>query len=250
MMQAAIAAIALTSVPDAGNHANATSWARVAEEDASLAVIPFGFSHLGSKAHWRGDRRYVLNLGQFERNIGEVFARGSSASFDIFKHVARHNDPIPQQVKLVRELRQLSGLTWQSLADMIGVSAKTLHNWAAGKPIDEKKLKRAGEIIAVLQYVDRGNADANRALLLNQPLDGLSVYDLIKAGDFAQVRELIGRGQGRASAAPSLPSSVIAAWGPEHFGEQFSKWQFESDTEFEPSARPTRARPANARRKG
>lgn len=60
----------------------------------------------------------------------------------------------------------------------------------------------------------------------------------------------IGRGQGRAVSVPPLPSSTVATWGPEDLGEQLSKWQVESVTEFEPSARPTRSRPANARRKG
>lgn len=55
---------------------------------------------------------------------------------------------------------------------------------------------------------------------------------------------------GRAVSVPPLPSSTVATWGPEDLGEQLSKWQVEPVTEFEPSARPTRARPANARRKG
>lgn len=248
MMQTALTAIALTVMPPAGHHDN--PWARAAEEDTSLAIFPFGGNYSEHSIHWRSDRRYVLNLGKLERHLGDVFARGSSANFDVLANVHRHEATMPQQVELVRELRQLSGLTWHHIADMIGVSAKTLHNWAAGKPIDEKNLRRVGEVISVLRFIDRGSAEANRALLLNESVEGQALLDLVKVGEFAGVRQAIGRGQGRAVAAPPLLPSTVAAWGPEDLGERLSKWQGEPVTDFEPSARPTRARPANARRKG
>lgn len=248
MMQTALTAIALTVMPPAGHHDN--PWARAAEEDTSLAIFPFGGNYSEHSIHWRSDRRYVLNLGKLERHLGDVFARGSSANFDVLANVHRHDATMPQQVELVRELRQLSGLTWHHIADMIGVSAKTLHNWAAGKPIDEKNLRRVGEVISVLRFIDRGSAEANRALLLNESVEGQALLDLVKVGEFAGVRQAIGRGQGRAVAALPLLPSTVAAWGPEDLGERLSKWQGEPVTDFEPSARPTRARPANARRKG
>lgn len=247
MMQTALTAIALTIMPPAGHHDN--PWARAAEEDTSLAIFPFGGNYSEHSAHRRSDRRYVLNVGKHERHLGDVFARGSSAHFDVLANVHGHNAMVPQQVELVRELRQLSGLTWHHLADMIGVSAKTLHNWAAGKPMDEKNLRRVGEVISVLRFIDQGGAEANRALLLNESVEGQPLLNLVKAGEFAGVRQAMGRGQGRAVAAPPLPPSTVAAWGPEDFGDRLSKWQGEPVIDFEPSARPTRARPANARRK-
>ena len=81
-------------------------------------------------------------------------------------------------------------------------------------------------------------------------IDDLAELDAFKAGEFAGVRQAVGRGQGRVVAAAPLPRSTVAAWGPDDLGAQLSKWQFGSDTDFEPSALPTRARPANARRKG
>ncbi|WP_149589848.1 hypothetical protein [Tabrizicola flagellatus] len=248
MMQTALAAIALTVMPPAGHHGN--PWARAAEEDTSLAIFPFGGNYSEHSVHWRSDRRYVLNLGKLERHLGDFFARGSSANFDVLANVHRHDATMPQQVELVRELRQLSGLTWNHIADMIVVSTKTLHNWAAGKPIDEKNLRRVGEVISVLRFIDRGSAEANRALLLNESVEGQALIDLVKVGEFAAVRQAAGRGRGRAAAAPPLPASTVAAWGPEDLGERLSKWQGELATDVEPSARPTRARPANARRKG
>lgn len=248
MTQTASAVIPLTAMPPVGYHVN--PWARAAEEDASLAIFPFGGRPLDYPIQWSAGRRYILDLGKLMRPLGEDFARSSSANFDVLAHVHSDDDPIPQQIELVRELRQLSGLTWYHLADMIGVSAKTLHNWAAGKRIDEKNLKRVGEVIAMLRFIDRGNGEANRALLLNESVDGLSVLDLVKAGEFARVRQAIARGQRRAAAAPPLSSSLVAAWGPEDLGERLSKWQGEPAVDLVPSASPTRTRPANARRKG
>ncbi|MYE02765.1 MAG: helix-turn-helix transcriptional regulator [Alphaproteobacteria bacterium] len=38
------------------------------------------------------------------------------------------------------EIRRLSGLTWQELADLFGVSRRTVHNWANGaRPSAEHK---------------------------------------------------------------------------------------------------------------
>ena len=248
MMQTLATALALTVMPPPGHHDN--PWVRAAEEDASLAIFPFSGSYSEHSIPRRSDRRYVLNVGKLTRHFGDLFAQGSSANFDVLANVHRHEALLPRQIELVRELRQLSGLTWHHLADMIGVSAKTLHNWAAGKPMDEKNLKRVGEVISVLRFIDRGSAEANRALLLNESVNGQPLLDVVKAGEFACVRQVIGHGQGRAAVAPPLLPSTVAAWGPEDLGERLSKWQGEPVADFESSVRPTRARPANARRKG
>lgn len=248
MMQTARAAIPLNVIPPPANRGN--PWVQAAAEDASLTIFPFGGIYFDHSIGRPGDRRYIINFGKFEKCLGEIFAHGSSANFDILADVHTHGDPIPQQIEQVRELRQLSGLTWHYLAELIGVSAKTLHNWAAGKPIDAKNQRRVAKVIAVLRFIDRGNGEANRALLLNESVEGISVFDLVKAREFDRVRQAIARGQGRTAAAPPLPPSTVAAWGPEDLGERLSKWQGEPAIDFEPIARPTRTRPANARRKG
>jgi transcriptional regulator with XRE-family HTH domain len=247
MMQTARAAIPLNVIPLPANRGN--PWVQAAAEDTSLAIFPFGGSYFAHCVKSPDDRRFIINFGKFDRCLGEIFAQGSSANFEILAHVHTHDDPIPQQIEQVRELRQLSGLTWHYLAELIGVSAKTLHNWAAGKPVDAKNQRRVAKVIAVLRFIDRGNGEANRALLLNETIEGISVLDLVKAGEFDRVRQAIARGQGRTAAAPPLPPSTVAAWGPDDLGERLSKWQGAPAIDFEPNARPTRTRPANARRK-
>jgi DNA-binding XRE family transcriptional regulator len=225
-------------------------WLQADEEDVGLLLIPIGGSYSNHSVHWGTDRKPVINFGESKRHLGDLFAPGSSAISDIFVNSTRRESALPQQIELVRELRQLSGLTWHGIAEMIGVSPKTLHNWAAGKSIDGRNHKRVGEVIAVLRFIDRGSAEANRALLLNESVEGHALIDLVKAGDFARVRHASGRGKGRPVTAQRLPRSTVTAWGPEDFGESLSRWQGESFAAFELTARPTRARPASARRKG
>lgn len=219
-------------------------WAQVEQYEASLEMLPLGSqvpTVCGSNV-----RRFVLDPKEVAG--ADAFARGSSVGITITVEASRPEAVSPNQVQSVRELRQLSGLTWQHLADMIGVSAKTLHNWAAGRPMDEKNLRRVGAVISLLRYIDRGNAEANRALLFNHQVEGQTAFELVKASMFESVRRAIGQGPGRAVPAARLPSSTIAAWGPENLGEQLAKLPDISCNDPELPARPTHARPASAHR--
>ena len=78
----------------------------------------------------------------------------------------------------VSELRRKSGLTWEQLAEAMGVDRRTLHLWEAGRkmrPVHEERLQ---QILQVIRLADRGSASATRAVLLDSS-QGPSIKDLI-----------------------------------------------------------------------
>lgn len=100
---------------------------------------------------------------------------------------------------LLHEVRRLSGLSWEQIAHLMGVSRRQVHSWAAGGEISRKNQQRLGRLVAVLRYVDRGTAESNRQLLFTFSVRGQTLFDLLAAGEFSQVRQLSGEGPGRAA---------------------------------------------------
>lgn len=85
----------------------------------------------------------------------------------------------------VAELRRRSGLTWEQVAQVMGVERRTLHFWEAGRgmrPVHEERLQR---ILQVVRKADRGNAAATRELLLDGS-KGPLLKDLLAEGHMDQ----------------------------------------------------------------
>jgi DNA-binding transcriptional regulator YiaG len=120
-------------------------------------------------------------------------------------------------------LRRLSGLTWDQLARLLGVSRRSLHFWASGKPMASGNEERLQRLVGVMRYVDRGSARANRAALLSAQKDGTIPFDLLTDGQYERVMALLGVGgatritapkqspRGRAEAAPPPPHELLDA---------------------------------------
>jgi hypothetical protein len=85
------------------------------------------------------------------------------------------------------ELRRLSGLNWDQLADIFRVDRRSVHFWASGKPLSRANEERLYDVLAVVRRIDRGSAAENRALLLEQQPDGTRPYDLLAAGRAGEV---------------------------------------------------------------
>lgn len=219
-------------------------WEQASKYDT---LVPL-FTVLRSMVEFSQEQTGRAPTVSIEEGVWKEFERGSSCGFDLLFLI----DPPENDwsgIQLVRELRQLSGLTWQQAADLVGVSAKTLHNWAAGHMIAEKNLRRLGEVLAVLRFIDRGFGEANRELLLNASAKGRTLFSLLKEGDFESVKERAGGGPGRAGSAVPLAQEIVNRWGPEHFGASVSASLGDLDEDVILDA-PSGKRPAKARRKG
>jgi hypothetical protein len=102
----------------------------------------------------------------------------------------------------ILELRRLSGLGWEQLADLVGVTRRTVHFWASGRPINAANAERVQRTLAAVRFADRGTASDNRVLLLTPQEDGALLQDLLREQAYDRFMERAGRGPGRPT--PSL----------------------------------------------
>lgn len=112
------------------------------------------------------------------------------------------------------EVRRLSGLTWEQLAELLGVSRRTLHFWASGKPMNAANEERLHQVLGVLRAMDQGASDYNRAALLAPGAHGVRPFDLLAVGDFEVARHQVGVGIKRRLALGPLSEDAAAARRP------------------------------------
>lgn len=113
------------------------------------------------------------------------------------------------------ELRRLSGLTWDQLARLFGVSRRSLHFWASGAAVSASHEEQVQRVLAVLRRVDRGTAAENRALVLQPSLDGSLPFDDLAEGRFDMALAHMGVGAGRRLiSATALSSEAQSARKP------------------------------------
>ena len=86
----------------------------------------------------------------------------------------------------ILEIRRLSGLTWEELADLFDVSRRSVHHWASGKPVSAEHEQAVRGVLTALRHLDRGDPAATRALLLTSDRGGKSLLDLLKAGAYEE----------------------------------------------------------------
>ena len=94
------------------------------------------------------------------------------------------------------ELRRLTGFTWDQLARLFGVARRSLHFWASGKPLNATNEEQLYRTLFTIRTIDRGSAGQNRALLLREH-EGKIPFDLLAAGGYDEIVELVGPGPGR-----------------------------------------------------
>lgn len=111
----------------------------------------------------------------------------------------------------VNELRLISGLTWDELGQLLGVSRRSLHFWASGKPLSAQNEERVTRLLAVVRFIDRGNARNNRKALLGAE-SGETAFNLLAAQRFEEVCALLGPGARRPAPAraPLSPEAKAA----------------------------------------
>lgn len=109
------------------------------------------------------------------------------------------------------ELRRLSGLTWERLAELFGVSRRSLHFWASGKPQNSANEERLQRLLATLRKVDRGSARENRAALFEAQADGAMLFDLLVHEQYEKVVDRLGNRPRRVGAARKPLSAEAAA---------------------------------------
>ena len=125
-------------------------------------------------------------------------------------------DPVARRIDIettatrqaVSELRRISGLTWDQLAGLFGVSRRSVHFWASGKPLNATNHERLMRVLDVVRDADRGTARGTRAALLDARA-GKTPFDMLADQQFPAAREALGRGRTRR--VPALAPLSAAA---------------------------------------
>ena len=72
--------------------------------------------------------------------------------------------------EMVRWLYTESGLTWDQLSRVLGVSRRSVHSWASGQRVSGRNLERLSQVYSVISAVD-GETPTARRYSLFRPLE-------------------------------------------------------------------------------
>ena len=87
------------------------------------------------------------------------------------------------ETSTIRDLRNISGLTWELLAKLFGVSRRALHLWDNGSQKNDEHEYKLGRTMKAVKSLNRGDVAENRRLLLTT-INGQIPFDLLKEGQF------------------------------------------------------------------
>jgi len=121
--------------------------------------------------------------------------------------------PEASQVAAIQELRRRSGLTWEELAGLFGVSRRSVHFWASGKPMNSSHQEVLNGLLHVIRFIDRGAGTATRTALTSMLIDGASPLDLLAEGRRREVMSWLGEGGG-VVAPPPFNAVAHPLWAP------------------------------------
>jgi hypothetical protein len=99
----------------------------------------------------------------------------------------------------VIRLRDLSGLTWDQLAKLFGVSRRAMHLWASGGRMNSYHAELLSRILASVSMIPADTAAQRREMILAPGADGRTIYEVLLAE----------RGRRRGINAPSLPPEQL-----------------------------------------
>jgi hypothetical protein len=154
------------------------------------------------EANWTSARDFDLGLTVAESPIGERLLITAALS-DAVKWIYRE-----------------SGLTWEQVAGLFGVSRRTVHLWAIGGRMNSHHFSSLKEVTQIIQTLPVSTPQERRDLLLLPRAQARSLYDTVRdrlASDYiesnyddinAAVREALTRLDGTAKSAISMMTGL------------------------------------------
>lgn len=76
------------------------------------------------------------------------------------------DEPVADTSLAVRDLHEMSGLTWEQIARLFGVSRRAVHAWANGSRMSASNLETLEELRTLVETVPASNVEERRTLLL------------------------------------------------------------------------------------
>jgi hypothetical protein len=82
---------------------------------------------------------------------------------------------------VVRKLHDDSGLTWEQLGRLFGVSRRAVHLWANGGRMNSTNAETLSELVIIVSALPASSPEARRTALLASGPDGHSIFDGFRA---------------------------------------------------------------------
>ncbi len=99
-----------------------------------------------------------------------------------------------KSVENLFEIRRLTGFSWESIAGLLSVDRRSVHNWVKGGEIRDKNAIRIADILSTLRFIDRGSVELNVVALTQKNSDGLTALEFLKEGLIENARKAVGPG--------------------------------------------------------
>lgn len=81
----------------------------------------------------------------------------------------------------VKALHAESGLTWDQLARLFGVSRRAVHHWASGGRMNAVNEEQLGDIQDVIRKLSGDSPADRRSMILASPPEGPSIFEQLKS---------------------------------------------------------------------
>lgn len=81
---------------------------------------------------------------------------------------------------VVRDLHEISGLTWEQIAKLFSVSRRAVHLWAAGKPMNAGHEELLSGLLRIAKALPGSTAAQRRSAMLRPGASGPSIYDQLR----------------------------------------------------------------------
>lgn len=87
----------------------------------------------------------------------------------------------PSSAELVKQVHTDSGLTWEQLAKVFGVSRRALHQWASGGRLNSANLEKLSSFSRNLSELNASSPAERRSALFAPDNSGKTIYDRLRA---------------------------------------------------------------------
>ena len=95
------------------------------------------------------------------------------------------------------DLRRLSGLGEDQLAQLFDVSKQDMYFWESGRSLPPQQESRLRHILDVVRRIDRGSSEENKKLLLGTQNGDKTPFSLLREGNYDHVVSVLSKGPGR-----------------------------------------------------
>ena len=128
---------------------------------------------------WTTDLRFG---GSWEEVTARMASEASTSSRSpLVRNIEGEPHPEPATATRIRRLKEDSGLTWDQLRRLFGVSRRTLHMWAGGSRINARNEERLAHLENVISALGGTNAVDRKRQLLSPAGAGRSIFQQLVA---------------------------------------------------------------------